>query len=165
MRASRVIGLAVVTVVLLAGCGGSSAKLGDGQWYGKLVSVDASGRRVEFEPACHLLYASGRWVARGGGARFTLGVATHRILKVYYRPGGKVSAGYAQSADLGQLTRVVAHGRLPDFLPGWFIAVRGGAVTAVAEDSGLEESSAAAKQKLACVQRAARHYSSLQLRK
>ncbi len=146
----RTIGLAVVAVALLAGCGGSSRTLGDGQWYGKLVSVDVAGRRLEFAPACSLI-ASGRWVARGGEQRFTIGLAPHPRLAVYYRPGGHVSAGYAASAGLRQLAGVAAHGRLPDFPPGWFVAVRHGVVAALAEDSGLRSSGKALRRDLACV--------------
>jgi hypothetical protein len=146
----RTIGIAVLAAALLAGCGGSSPKLGDGRWYGKLISVDVPGRRLELAPACRLA-RSGRWVARGAEARFTIGLAAHPALIVYYRPGGKVSAGHGQSASLGQLARIAARGRLPDFPPGWFVTIRNGAVASVAEDSGLRSSGKADRRTFACV--------------
>ena len=164
MSSSRRIGLTLVAAALLSGCGGNSGALGDGQWFGKLVSVDVSNRRLEFAPVCRLMRA-GRWTAQRGHAAFAVGLAAHPSLEIYYRPGGKVSAGHAQYADLGRLARIAAGGRLPDFPPGWFIAVRGGRVAAVAEDSGLREFSPAVKRKLACVLSAARRFSTLQKHK
>jgi hypothetical protein len=147
----RAIVLAVVAAALLAGCGGSSPKLGNGRWYGKLISVDASGRRLEFAPACRFA-RSGRWVSGGGKARFTVGLSAHPDLAIYFRPGGKVSAGHGQSAGgLGQLGRIAAAGPNRDFPPGWFVTVRNGAVVSVVEDSGLQSSGKAARRTFACV--------------
>ena len=142
-------GLAVVTVALLAGCGGSLRTLGDGQWYGKLVSVDVAGRRLEFAPACRS--RSNRWVAGGGEQRFTVGLAAHPGVFVYYRPNGEVSAGHGQSAGLRQLAQIAAHGRLPDFPSGWYVTVRRGVVAFVAEDSGLRSSGKSDRRNNACV--------------
>jgi hypothetical protein len=111
----RTIILALVIAALLAGCGGSSRTLGDGQWYGKLTSVDVSQRRLAFAPAC--FSTRRRWVARRGEGRFTIGLAEHPSLAIYYRPNGEASAGHGQGADLGQLARIAAGGRLPDFPP------------------------------------------------
>jgi hypothetical protein len=145
----RTIILALVIAALLAGCGGSSRTLGDGQWYGKLVSVDVSGRRVEFAPAC--FSTRRRWVARRGEGQFTIGLAEHPSLAIYYRPNGEASAGHGQGADLGQLARIAAGGRLPDFPPGWFITVRGGGVASVVEDSGLRSGDPADKRTNVCI--------------
>ncbi len=146
MSSTRLIGLAVVTAALLAGCGGSSPKLGDGRWFGKLVSVDVADRRLEFAPACRLS-RSGRWVPGGGEARFTTALAAHPDLEIYFRPNGEVSAGHGESAGLRQLAQIAAHGRLPEFPPGWFVTVRSGAVTSVAEDSSLRSTGKADKSR------------------
>jgi hypothetical protein len=151
MSSTRTIGLAVLTAALLAGCGGSSPGLADGAYYGKLVSVDVAQRRLEFVPACRLHARSARWEAVGGGARFTIALASHPRLEVYYRPGGHASAGYAAGAGLRQLARVAAHGRVPDYLPGWYVVVRRGTVAAVIENSGLRPSGQVVRRKLACV--------------
>lgn len=145
----RTICLALVAAALLAGCGGSSRTLGDGRWYGKLLSVDVAQRRLEFAPAC--ISRAGRWVSGGGEGRFTVGLAAHPALFIYYRPGGKVSAGHGESAGLRQLAQIAARGRLPDFPPGWFVTVRDGAVASVAEDSGLQSSGEAGRRTNACV--------------
>jgi hypothetical protein len=147
---TRLISLAVVTAALLAGCGGSSRTLGDGQWFGKLVSVDVADRRLEFAPACDL-NRSGRWVAARQKGRATIGLSAHPDLEIYFRPNGEVSAGHGESAGVRQLAQVAAHGRLPDFPPGWFVTVRSGAVTSVVEDSGLRSSGKADKRANACV--------------
>jgi len=78
-------------------------------------------------------------------------LASHPRLEVYFRPGGRVSAGYASSAGLRQLAGIAADGRLPDFRPGWFVAVRRGVVAAVNEDSVIRSSSKGVRHLLACV--------------
>lgn len=150
MSSTRILALALGIAAVLAGCGGSSPKLGDGQWYGKLVSVDVAKQELEFAPACHL-NRSGRWVVGGAEEPFTVGLAAHPSLAVYFRPGGEASQGHGQSADLPQLARIAAHGRLPDFPPGWFVTVRGGEVASVVEDSGIQSSGAADRRTFACV--------------
>jgi hypothetical protein len=140
----------VFTAALLAGCGGSSGKLGDGQWYGKLVSVDFAARRLDFAPACRV-NSSDRWVAGGGERRFTVGLAAHPDLESYFRPGGDVEAGHAQPADMRLLAGTVAAGPNADSPPGWFVTVRGGAAVLVAEDSGLRSSGKDDIRNNACV--------------
>jgi hypothetical protein len=140
----------VLSVALLAGCGGSSPKLGDGRWYGKLISVDVSGRRLDFAPACRFA-RSGRWVAGGGEARFTVALAARPDLAIYFRPGGKAAAGHGQGASLGQLGRIAAAGPSRDLPPGWFVTVRNGTAASVVEDSGIQSSGEADRRTFACV--------------
>ena len=146
----RRLSLAALVAALLAGCGGHSRKLNDGHWYGKLVSVDVAHRRLDFAPACNLT-ESGRWVAVSNRARVTLALAGHPDLEIYFRPSGDASAGHGQRADLRHFADVVTNGRLPDFPPGWFVTVRGGAAASVAEDSGIRSTGKADKRTFACV--------------
>ena len=150
MRSIRRLTLASLVAALLAGCGGHSRKLGDGEWYGKVVSVDVAHRRLDFAPACNLK-ESGRWAAVPNRARVTIALAGHPDLEIYFRPSGDASAAHGQSADLRQLADIVAHRRLPDFPPGWFVTVRGGTTVSVAEDSGIRSSGKADKRTFACV--------------
>jgi hypothetical protein len=150
ITSTRTIGLAVLATALLAGCGGSSQKLGDGRWYGKLVSVDVADRRLDFEPACRAS-ASDRWVPGGDERRFTVGLAAHPDLGIYFRPGGNVEEGHGQPADMHLLASTVAAGPDADSPPGWFVTVRGGAVVGVEEDSGLRSSGKEDIRNNACV--------------
>ena len=147
----RTIGLAVVSAALLAGCGGSSRTLGDGQWYGKVTSVDVSQRQLGFAPACRLVRPGWRWAARDAEQRFTVALALHPDLSIYFRPGGNASEGHGQPTYLRLLAGVVAHGPDPDLPPGWFVTVRNAAVSYVDEDSGLRSSDPADKRTNACV--------------
>lgn len=149
ISASRRLCIGPLAILLLAGCGGHSRKLGDGQWYGKVVSVDVARRRLKFAPTCNL--AAGRWVAVSNRVAMTIPLARHPDLTIYFRPNGSASAGHAQSVGLHRLADVVAHGRLPDFPPGWFVTTRGGAAASIAEDSGLRSSGSADKRTFACV--------------
>jgi hypothetical protein len=147
----RTIVLAVVIAALLTGCGGSPRTLGDGQWYGKLTSVDVSQRRLEFAPVCRLTRPGWRWAVRDAEQRFTVPVAAHPDLSIYVRPDGNISEGHGQSTYLRLLAGSAAHGPDPDSPPGWFVTVRNGAVTYVAEDSGLRSSDPSDKRGNACV--------------
>jgi hypothetical protein len=150
MRSVRSLTLAALSTALLAGCGGHARKLGDGQWYGKIESVDVAHRRLDFAPACHR-NESGSWGSAPDGARVTIALAGHPNLEIYVRPGGDASAGHEQSADLRRIADVVAHGHLPSFPPGWFVAVRGGTPVSVAEDSGVRSSGKPDERTFACV--------------
>jgi hypothetical protein len=97
------------------------------------------------------LTESGRWVAVSNRARVTLALAGHPDLEIYFRPSGDASAGHGQRADLRHFADVVTNGRLPDFPPGWFVTVRGGAAASVAEDSGIRSTGKADKRTFACV--------------
>ena len=101
----------------------------DGEWYGKIVSVSVSRRTLMFAPACR---GSATVPVSERGAESLL--IAHADLEIYYRPGGKVVGGHVQAASLKLLASVAAHGRLPDFPPGWFVTVKGGAVISVRED-------------------------------
>jgi hypothetical protein len=152
MHVIRRLTLGVLVAAVLAACGAHSRGLSDGQYYGKLVSVDIAHRRLNFAPACNL-NASGRWatVATSSRTPITLDIAAHPDLEIYLRPSGNVATGHVQGADLRQLADVAAHGRLPDFPPGWFLTVRNSTAVSVAEDSGIRSSGNADKRTFACV--------------
>ena len=150
MSSTGTIGLAVLTAALLAGCGGSSRKLGDGQWYGKLIAVDAADRRLDFAPACARSPA-GRWTRVRDTGRREIVFAAHPQLEIYFRPGGSVEEGHGQFVSNLRELAGDAPGRPPDFPPGWFVSVQAGAVTAVAENSGLGESTSSWRRTFACV--------------
>lgn len=148
----RTLPLVALVAPLVAGCGGHSGRLGDGQWYGKLVSVDVAHQRLTFASACNL-NESGRWMSVTGHnrAEVVVALAPHSELEIYFRPSGDAAAGHGQRADLAQLADVALRGRLPDFPPGWFVTLRDGAAVSVAEDSGIRSSGKADKRTFACV--------------
>jgi glycosyltransferase involved in cell wall biosynthesis len=140
---------ALLLAALLAGCGGSSRRLGDGQWYRKLVTVDVAHWRMKFAPAC--IVRAGRWVAADGREPMTVGVTAHPSLAIYFRPNGDASEGHGQPADMRLLAGAVAEGPDADSPPGWFVRVRRGSVVSVAQDSGLRSAGKADKRTFACV--------------
>lgn len=138
-----------LVVVLLAGCGGRTRALGDGDWYGKLVSVDVARREITFAPACD--FADRRWTTAHRDERVVLPLADRPRLMVHFRPGGSAVSGHGQPATLRLLARVAAHGHLPDFPPGWYVMVRRGKAALVQEDSGLESTGTADRATFACI--------------
>jgi len=145
----RTVGVAVLASALTAGCGGGQRKLGNGSWYGKLLSVDVADRKLDFAPACEL--QSDRWATAGSDERVTVELAAHPSLSIYFRPDGNASEGHVQSSYLRQAAGIAAHGPDPDSPPGWFVTVRGGDVTSVAEDSRLQSSDPADRRANACI--------------
>jgi hypothetical protein len=149
----RVGGLLSVVLVasLVSGCRGHSRRLGDGQWYGKLIAVNVAHRRLTFAPACSL-NESGRWIVVPASSRVQdTATIAHPDLEIYFRPSGSVVAGHGQGVHLAQLAPVASHGQRPDFPPGWFVTVRDGAAVSVYEDSGIRSSGEADKRTFACV--------------
>ena len=137
-------------ILALAGCGGNARKLGDGEWYGKIVSIDVKHRNVVLAPACEI--NGGRSITMADHAAATNPIASNADLTIYFRPSGNIVAGHGQSATLKQLADVAVHGRLPDFPPGWFVTVKRGAAISLEEDSGVEApDDPVAKRALACV--------------
>jgi hypothetical protein len=134
-----------LVAALLAGCGGHSRRLGDGQWYGRLVSVDVTHRRLTVDPACNL-NESGSWTAVKERAQFVVALASHPELQIYVRPGGDAAAGHGQKTELTQFADTAAHDPA-----GWFVALRDGAAVSVEEDSGIRSSGKADKRTFACV--------------
>src|ERR671936_245057 len=96
-RIVRQLVLVSFLAALLAGCGGArSTILGDGSWYGKVVSVDVARRTMMFTPACRL--SAGRWIAVPASNRVpkTVALARSADLEIYFRPGGDLAAGHGQ---------------------------------------------------------------------
>jgi hypothetical protein len=145
--------LFLIALVLAAGCGGGSRRLEDGQWYGKLVTVNVAQRKVTFAPACR--FKAPRWsaVPTRGRVRFTVSLAPDPDLAIYVRPSGSAGAGHGQPTNLAQLADVVLHGHLPDSPPGWFVTARDGTAVSVHEDSGTRSTGSRDRRTFACVWR------------
>jgi hypothetical protein len=148
----RFTGLVIATSVVplaLTGCG-NSHRLGDGRWYGKLVSVSVAHRTLTFAPACK--FRSGRYTAVADRSGVAVPIALRAPLAIYFRPGGNVVAGHGQPVDVAQLAAdIAAHPGLPDSPPGWFVTVRAGAAVDVAEDSGITSSDPNDERTFGCV--------------
>jgi hypothetical protein len=104
-----------------------------------------------FAPACRLTRPGWRWAAGDAERRLTVALTAHPDLSIYFRPGGNAAAGHGQGTYLRLLAGAAAHGPDPDSPPGWFVTVRNGAVSYIAEDLGLRSGDPADKRTNACV--------------
>jgi hypothetical protein len=142
--------LAAVGASLVGGCGGQHERLADGSWYGKVLRVNVAHRALTFTPACRASKSGGSFRATRR-APVTITVSPRADIAIYYRPNGDAAAGHSQSADLRGFAHVALRGHLPDFPPGWFIAVRDGAAVSIEEDSGIRATGGAEQRKYGCV--------------
>ena len=129
--------------------GHGNRRLSDGSWYGKIVGVRVAQRTLTFAPACRIS-ESGRWVS-ASHAPSAVALTPRAALAIYYRPDGSAAAGHSQPTDWKDLADVAAHGRLPDFPPGWFITLKDRAAASIEEDSGISSSGTADRRRFACV--------------
>jgi hypothetical protein len=148
--AGRLLSVALLALSAWA-CGGDDPRrLGDGSWYGKVVTVNVAQRTLRFAPACRLS-ESDQWVAVPASDRAPVSVSLSPSADflIYYRRSG--SAGHGQSADLKQLADVALRGRLPEHPPGWFVTVQESDAVTVEGDSGIRSSGEADRRTFACV--------------
>lgn len=140
MRSVFALALAVSSVMTVTtSCAGAgTARLGEGEWYGKILSVDSSRRELTFVPLCKP-NQKGVWVAVPPRLRIPshARVAARAVLVVFAHVKNPAVLELSQRVSLARIGEVVLHGRRPTYFPGWWVTVKAGETTVVKENAGI----------------------------
>ena len=139
-------------LVVLPSCGGDKERgLDDGFWFGAVREASISQRTVTFAPVCRL--GGRRWLAVDLDKRRArrLRLSPDPKLQIYFRPDGSAARGHGQTVDIRGLAGVIGRTGTRSFPPGWWVVVRDGRASVIAEDSGVRSTGQADRRTFACI--------------